>query len=43
MGFFQIEKNQEFIYFMSFFACPKKDQKKTPENDNSPFSVNALI
>ena len=21
-----------------FFACPKKNQKKTPENDYTPFS-----
>jgi hypothetical protein len=25
-------------FFMYFFACPKKYQKKTPENDDSPFS-----
>jgi hypothetical protein len=26
------------LFYLFFFACPKKKQKKTPENDNSPFS-----
>ena len=27
-----------FLFSYSFFACPKKKQKKTPENDNAAFS-----
>jgi hypothetical protein len=28
----------EFQFCLFFFACAKKNQKSTPENDDSPFS-----
>jgi len=39
------EKKENIFFYSYFFACPPKEsfgqkskQKKTPENDNSPFS-----